>query len=66
MLITFSIKINFVSNARVFVNNYIHDSKDDGRIIMGIFLDVKKAFDNISHEILLNKLKLCWSAWYSN
>ena len=35
----------------------ITDSIDKKRIPMGIFIDLKKAFDTIDHEILVNKLK---------
>lgn len=34
----------------------IHNKLDEGNSTLGIFLDVKKAFDSVDHKILLNKL----------
>jgi len=34
----------------------INNKLDDGNKVLGIFLDVKKAFDCVDHEILLSKL----------
>jgi len=34
----------------------IHKKLDEGNSTIGIFLDVKKAFDSVDHNILLNKL----------
>jgi len=34
----------------------IHNKLDQGNSTLGIFLDVKKAFDSVDHKILLNKL----------
>ena len=39
------------------VVNYISQSLNNGNYCIGIFLDLKKAFDVCSHEILLKKLK---------
>jgi hypothetical protein len=36
--------------------NYISDALNDNMYCVGIFLDLKKAFDVCSHEILLKKL----------
>ena len=35
---------------------YIYDSLDVGDCVMSVFLDFKKAFDSVSHDILLLKL----------
>ena len=37
------------------VNNITH-SLDSGNIIVGVFIDLKKAFDTVDHKILLKKL----------
>lgn len=35
----------------------IKNNIDDKKIVLGIFIDLKKAFDTVSHDILLNKLE---------
>ena len=40
--------INFV--------DYVTAEKEDGKFVLGIYVDIKKAFDSVNHEILLNKL----------
>jgi hypothetical protein len=37
--------------------NYISKALDEGNFCIGVFLDLKKAFDVCSHEILLKKLQ---------
>jgi hypothetical protein len=37
--------------------NYITEALNDGMYCLGVFLDLRKAFDVCSHEILLKKLK---------
>ena len=34
----------------------ITSSLDSGDIIIGVFLDIKKTFDTVNHQILLKKL----------
>ena len=36
---------------------YIYNSLDEGKYVFGIFINLKKAFDTVSHDILLDKLK---------
>ena len=35
----------------------ITESLDDGKAVIGIFIDLSKAFDTINHNTLLDKLK---------
>ena len=37
--------------------NYIHNALNNGDYCIGLFLDLKKAFDVCSHDILITKLK---------
>jgi len=34
----------------------ISQNLQDGKYVLGVFLDFRKAFDTVNHEILLNKL----------
>ena len=36
--------------------NNITKSLDDGKAVIGIFIDLSKAFDTVNHNILLDKL----------
>ena len=39
------------------MSNYIYNDLNNGEYCIGLFLDLRKAFDVCSHEILLTKLK---------
>jgi len=39
------------------LTNYISNALNDGEYCIGVFLDLKKAFDTVDHDILLRKLK---------
>ena len=40
------------------VSDHILKEIDAGRLVGGIFIDLKKTFDKVSHAVLLNKLSL--------
>ena len=42
--------------ALTFLYNKILKSLDNGDYVLGLFLDFKKAFDTVNHDILLRKL----------
>ena len=46
------------STTQAILNNlkFLYDSLNSGKLVISIFLDFKKAFDCVSHEILLSKL----------
>lgn len=52
--------------------NYITKNINNNKLVLGIFLDVMKAFDSVKHDILLRKLEnagvrgvaLCWFKSY--
>ena len=47
--------------ALTFLYNKILKSLDNGDYVLGLFLDFKKAFDTVNHDILLRKLYLIWN-----
>ena len=38
--------------------NKIYDSFNQNRYTLGVFIDLSKAFDNVDHNILIDKLNL--------
>ena len=45
------------THALLDVTEYIYNSLDEGNYIIGAYIDLKKAFDSVSHELLLQKLQ---------
>ena len=58
-------------NAITEITDYIYSSLDNGNYVLGLYLDVSKAFDSVCHEILLSKLynygiRGKMHTWFSN
>ena len=49
-------KCHSSNHAVLLLTQYVLDILDRGEIPASIFLDIKKAFDSISHDILIHKL----------
>ena len=45
------------SHALIDLVEYIYKSLDENKFVFGIYIDLKKAFDKVSHDILLSKLQ---------
>ena len=50
-------KNHATTNALTEVIDYIYKSLDEGNYVIGIYIDLKKAFDTVQHDILLSKLQ---------
>ena len=46
------------SHAIITLVEKVSKALDKGKIVVGVFLDLKKAFDTVNHTILLRKLEL--------
>ena len=50
-------KNHATTHSLIDVMEYIYNSLDEGKYVFGIFIDLKKVFDTVSHHILLDELK---------
>ena len=51
-------KQHSTSNAIITLVDKVSRALDTGKMVVGVFLDFKKAFDTVDHKILLRKLQL--------
>ena len=51
--------------ALAYSTDLITSELDKGNCVIGLFLDLKKAFDTVHHDILLKKTKPLWCPWRS-
>ena len=49
-------KSHSTNHAIISLVEKVNNAKDSGKISIGIFLDLRKAFDTVNHCILLNQL----------
>ena len=48
--------ISYINNYIIEVIDNIYSKLDEQHFVLGIYLDLQKAFDTVNHEILLHKL----------
>ena len=53
----FFLQNHATTNALTEVTDYIYKSLDEGNYVVGIYIDLKKGFDTIRHDILFNKIQ---------
>ena len=54
----YGFRTNFsTTHALLDVLNYIYTALDEGKYVFGIYIDLKKAFDTVNHNILFTKLE---------
>jgi Reverse transcriptase (RNA-dependent DNA polymerase) len=53
----FGFRVNYATSlALIEICDKIYDNLEDGKIVCGVYFDLQKAFDAMSHDILLAKL----------
>ncbi len=52
-------------HALLHVINTISTALNENKYCIGLFLDFKKAFDSVTHDILLKKLEKTGNRWHS-
>ena len=50
-------KNHATTNALTEVTDYIYKSLDEENYVFGIYIDLKKAFDTVQHDVLLSKIQ---------
>ena len=50
-------KNHATTNALTEVTDYTYKSLDEGNYVLGVYIDLKKAFDTVQHNILLSKIQ---------
>ena len=50
-------KNNSTSHAIITLVERVSNALDTGKYVVGVFLDLKKAFDTVDHAILMRKLE---------
>ena len=56
-------KITATNHAVLALVDEISTALDMGKVAIGCFIDLKKAFEAVNHFILINKLKKIWYLW---
>ena len=54
----FGFQINNSTEQAILESVHITKSFEKNEYVLGVFIDLKKAFETVNHEILLHKLKL--------